>query len=336
MDLHIEAVTIVNPKKPILSIVLQVGGQRERSERCLASLLDQESIEQIEIILIDYGLGSFPPLRGSDHPSVMTIPRPEYEAFGFSRSLGVQKAGAPVVAFIEDHCIVDRGWAAAIVGAHSQDWKAIGGEVYVANSGVGISDAIAVMNYARWLAPARTGIYELLVGHNTAYDRQALLDFEDDLPLMLRCDPVLQWKLREEGHFAYLDDAIKFAHINETEIAPITRGYFLWNRMFAPTRARVFKWSPARRFAWIILSPLIPLVRITKQFAFILINRPSLLRDFLRSIPVQFIAQSVAAAGQTTGLIFGVGDAATSFLHYELNQVRREVHRQNGYFENTR
>ena len=304
-------------------MVLQVGGQRDRSARCLASLLRQENLECVEIILLDYGVDTHPPLEGSEHPVVRSFERPTYEPIGFSRALGVQMAGAPVVAFIEDHCIAHAGWAKEIVEAHRQGWKAIGAEVHIPNAGVGISDAIGVMNYARWLPPARTGVYDLLVGHNTAYDRAILIAFEERLAEMLRCDPVLQWRLQAAGHALFLENNIKIGHINETEIAPIMKGYFLWNRMFAPTRAKIFHWSWIRRGVWVSLSPLIPLVRIMKQFFFILGNRPSLLRQYFHSLPVQLLAHSAAAAGQTVGLLFGIGDAETSFLRYELNQSRR-------------
>ena len=309
--------------QPDLSIILQVGGKRERAAQCLSSLLQQEILDHLEIILLDYEPGSYPPLEGSEHPIVRTINRPAYEPIGLSRAIGVQEANAPVVAFIEDHCIAYAGWAQAIVEAHAQGWMAIGCEVHTANSGIGISDAIALMNYAKWLSPARSGIHDLLVGHNTAYDRNALLEFGDRLALMLRCDPVLQWKLQEEGHALFLDPRIKVGHINETEIAPIVRGYFLWNRVFAPTRASVFHWSSLKRLVWTILTPLIPPVRILKQLIYILRTRPSLIGQYVQSLPVQVIAHYSAAAGQAIGLVLGIGNAEESFLRYELNQSRR-------------
>ena len=59
-----------------------------------------------------------------------------------------------------------------------------------------ISDAIALMNYARWLPPARSGVESLLPGHNVAYDRELLLSFGGRLPELLNCDPLLMWKIQ--------------------------------------------------------------------------------------------------------------------------------------------
>jgi hypothetical protein len=306
-----------------LSVVLQVGGERERAGNCLESLLRQEIIDRMEIILIDYGLDAFPPLPSSDHPAVRLLPRPAYEPFGQSRALGVREATAPVVAFIEDHCVAFSGWAKAIVDVHSQGWIAIGCEMHTGNPGVGISDAIALMNYAHWLPPTRTGVHPLLVGHNAAYDRELLLSFGEQLPDLLRCDPVLQWKLQEMGYELYLDSRIRIAHVNETELGAIALGYFQWNRLFAPTRAAVFHWPILKRMVWFMLSPLIPWTRLVKLFAYALRARRGWMGVYFRSLPVQFIAQSAAAFGQAVGLALGIGNAGTAFLYYELNQVRR-------------
>ncbi len=309
---------------PALSVIVQVGGERQRSTSCLDSLLRQTLIQQMEILVVDYGLADHSPLVGSDHPSVKLIPRANYESLGRSRAMAVQIARAQIIAFIEEHCVALDGWAEAIRAAHASGWKAIGGEVHSANPGVGISDSIGLMNYWRWLPPAREGLHDLLVGHNTAYDRETLLKLDRPLEELLRCDPVIQWHLQELGIDLYLSSSIKLSHINETEISSIVRGYFLWNRMFAPTRAAVFQWSALKRTIWVLFSPLIAPVRIFKQFRDILNHRPHYLGTFFISMPVQLIAHTAAAAGQAVGLIFGMGDAETSFLHYELNQVRRE------------
>jgi hypothetical protein len=43
----------------------------------------------------------------------------------------------------------------------------------------------------------------------------------------------------------------------------------------------------------------------------------------MRSLYVQVLAHTAAAAGQVIGLVIGIGQSETLFLHYELNQARR-------------
>lgn len=306
-----------------LSVVLQAGGQRDRASECLASLLKQSVIDRMQILVLDYGLGIHPPLPGSDHSVVEVIQRDEYEPFSQSRAIGVRKARAPVVAFVEDHVVVFDGWAEAIIESHRQGWKAIGPEVHSGNPGVGISDAIALMNNASWRPPAEEGVHELLAGHNTAYDREVLSSMGLPVEVLLRCDPVLQWLLRDHGYPCYLNPRSKIAHLNETELHAILPGYFHWNRLFAATRAQVFDWPWQQRAYRILATPLVPIVRVLRQLANVRQNNPGLLGQYFKSLPVQLIAHSFAALGQALGFLFGEGQSDEAFLRYELNQVRR-------------
>jgi hypothetical protein len=309
--------------RPSLSVIVQIGAQRKRSVNCLESLFAQDVIDELEILVDDFAPDDALPVEVRGHPSIIYNPRHEYQAIGELKAEAVGSARAPIVAFIEDHCVAQEGWARAIIESHQNGWHAIGGRVINGNPGVGISDLIEVMNYHRWLPPVEAGEQELLVGHNTAYDREALLSYGEALPALIGCDPVLQWQMAKDGYRLYLNPAVRFKHINETEIGSILRGYFLWNRFFAPTRARQFGWSRFRKLAWSLASPLMPFIRVAKISAYLTREKRAYRKAFFRSLPVQLLAHSAAGLGQMIGLLFGAGDAEVEFLRYELNQVRR-------------
>jgi hypothetical protein len=278
----------------------------------------------MEILLLDYGHSRFGPLPGSDHPAVVRLIREGYEPFSESRTVAYRQARAPIVGFLEDHATALPGWAQGIIAAHQQGWKAIGPEVHSDNPGVGISDAVGLMNNIMWRPPAREGTYELLAGHNTAYDKEALASLPFPIEVLLRCDPVLQWLLQEQGHLLYLNPAIKISHLNETEAADIFFGYFSWNRVFAATRAEVFGWSWWYRGLRLLLTPLIPPVRLIKHYRLVRAEHSDLLGLYFRSLHIQLLAHSIAALGQALGFAFGMGGANKSFLEYELKQERRQ------------
>jgi hypothetical protein len=133
---------------------------------------------------------------------------------------------------------------------------------------------------------------------------------------------VLQWTLTGDGHRIWIAPDAKLRHANETDIVSILKGYFMWNRCFAPLRARVFHWSPAKRLTWIVLSPLIPFVRATKLVAYMTRQRPQVIGKVLRYLPTILVIQAGAAAGQAVGLLFGIGGTDVAFLKYEMNQYR--------------
>ena len=308
-----------------LSVVLQIGDRRARAERCLASLLGQELPCGMEILLFDYSAGSHAPIAGADHPMVITTVKDRLEPIGESRAEAVRAARGDIVAFIEEHCVALPSWAGSIVSAHACGWAGVGGEVHTGNPGVGISDLIALMNNSRWLPPAQPREADLMIGHNSSYSRQALLSYHYQLDLLLRCDVVLQWKMKRDGHGLFVDPQVKLSHFNETTIGDIMRGYFLWNRMFAPTRAQVFEWTTARRLLWILLMPLVPAVRTFKLWLQIRRRYANRLGTYFRGLPFIILAQSAGALGQAAGLLFGVGGAETDFLHYELTLDRPEL-----------
>jgi Glycosyl transferase family 2 len=303
-------------------VVLQVGPQRTRAANALRSLIEQEAIDRMEVLLLDYAADEFPPIVGSDHPNVRLLRRDSLEPFGRSRSEAVGMATGRVVAFVEDHCQAHPGWADAVLDAHDRGYHGVGPEVHNGNPGVGISDAVHLINYFRWLPPAVAGETSLIVGHNSSYLRETILAYGEELATLLRCDTVLQWRLAQDGYHLCVSPDVRISHFNETDLPSLFKGSFLWNRMFAPTRAHVFHWSAPKRLAWLILSPLIPFVRSIKLLIEILQRRRNLFWLTVAALPITFAAHSAAAAGQWIGLAAGLGDTEIAFLNYEITRNR--------------
>ena len=139
---------------PSVSVVIVPGNQRERATRSLASVLDQEGIERAEVVLLDAANDGSPPLPRSDEAGVRVFARPQRGTYGELRAEGTRLARAPIVAFLEEHAIGLPGWLAAIEESLATgEYCGASGEVHPLNPGSGISDAVALMNYARWLPP---------------------------------------------------------------------------------------------------------------------------------------------------------------------------------------
>ena len=309
---------------PELSVILLIGKRRARAERALHSLLAQSAIDRMEILLVDYAAGRESPVVGSDHRAVRPIDRRELEPFGRIRAEAVRRSRAPIVAFLEEHCIALPGWADAIIRAHAQGWDGVGPEVHTANPGLGVSDSIALMNYLPWIPPASPGETEILVGNNSSYRRGRLLENDADLDWLMACDPLLQWRLASRGGRLAIDPDVKVAHWNEGRISTISRGYYIWNRIFGPMRAALSVWSPWTLGLRFLLLPAVPLVRAIQLGRLALRRRPSMGREFVRALPTILAAQTAAALGMGVGWILGPGDAETRFLEYELEEDRPE------------
>lgn len=307
---------------PLMSVVIVVGSQRQRAERCLQSILEQNLIDHLEVLVMDCAAPDTPPLVGTDHPIVRVFRLSPQTLDSQAHAQAMRLARAEIVAFIEEHCIAFPGWAEALVKAHGGPWAGVGGEVRSDNRGAGVSDAEALLNYGFWMPPAIAGESQLLPSRNSSYKREVLLNYGDRLEVLLRCETVLQRMLRKEGYRLFVAPDAKIAHIDDTTLASMVKGYYLFHRCLAATRAQVFNWSKAKRVTWVALIPLYPFVRIFLLFVFLVRRHPRLLALFFRGLPAILAAQFYAAWGQAMGLILGMGDAELLFSIFARDEQR--------------
>jgi hypothetical protein len=300
-----------------LTVILIAGRLRERAAGALRSVLAQDCMAEVEVLLVDLEGNDWPP-----HPSLRVIRMPADTTYSAARLRGIHEAQAPVVAFLEEHCRVHAGWAAALIRAHEGPYAAVGAEVHNGNPEVRLSRTIALMNYNPFLPPAVRREVPLLPGHNSSFKRDVLLSYGDDLEMLLRAEVCLYIRMHGDGHRMLLEPAAKFEHLNETRLGSIARGYFLWHRCYGPIRARVFRWSFARRLLYVVATPLIPFYYLGRLTLVLAKTRPRLIAQAWLAAPEILFAQLASAAGQAVGLVFGMGDAEQRFTSYELNEPR--------------
>ena len=308
--------------KPDLAVVLVVGERRERAVRALASLLAQSAIERMEVLLYDLGPDGAPPIDGSDHPAVRTIRLPPGTLFSAAKAHGVRAASAPVVAFVEEHTRVHDGWAEALIKAHRGPWAGVGAEVHNANPTAPLSRLLELLNYHPWLPPAPRAEFAILPGHNSSFKRDLLLAYGEELEDLLRAELVLHQRLHRDGHRLLVEPTVRFEHLNETTLASAARGRFLWNRLYGPMRARIFRWSLGRRLFYVAATPLIPFYSLARIGLSLGRRRPDLLPRVALASPLLLLVQLISACGHSAGLLFGMSDAEVRFTWFEMNEYR--------------
>ena len=309
---------------PELSVVIVVGDERTRGglERTMQSLRAQASFAQMEVVIIDCSAQGTPPLTGSDHPNVRTLKLPrETTTMAQARVEGVRQSKAPIVGFLDEHSFAMAGWAEALIEAHKGPWAGVGGEIYNLSSAVGVADPIYLMGHGRWVPPAKRGEVDLLPSHDTCYKREILLRYRDTLELLIMAEPVLMWKLREDGYRLFLEPDVKSMH--GYTASPLTLvAFYAWSRCFGFARAEVFNWSSVKRWAHAFMIPFIPWVRAFHLFKLLLRQHPQRLWVFFIGLPFILLAQYSAAIGEGVGLIFGKGNAEILFTQTHLRGLR--------------
>jgi hypothetical protein len=266
--------------EPKITVSIMIADGREHIGRCLASVLAQDGIEEAEVLLLDLSHNKYPPLPGSDHPSVRLVKIDEEMTDGKLRAYSAINARGEIIAYLEDHATVIPGWLKALGRDFALGYAAVGGVPGDLNPGAGISDAVAMMNFLPWRRVNQPTEFNLLPGHDSAYRREVLLAFGDELPALLSSEVLLCWQIRARGHKMLVDPAAQFMHMNEEELGMIIEGYYYWNLLFGESRAHIYHWSLIRRIAQALAIPLVPFVRLFKILVILIKNDHSSLPVF--------------------------------------------------------
>jgi hypothetical protein len=306
---------------PDLSVILVAPYGFAPMRRLVRYLAEQTARDRIEIVLVAPSLRelaldetALAPFWGHRVVEVGPI-----TALNTPRAAGVRAARAPIVALTEDHCFPAPDWGEALLRAHEGPWAAVGPTVGLANPQRFRAWANYLLQYGPWVQPTRGGEIDDLPGHNSSYKRDLLLAYGDGLPDMLVADTILHWDLRRRGHRLYLETAARVHHVYMTRTGPFVVENYYIGRQFAASRAR--DWPLAKRLAFVLGAPLIPLVRLSRILA--------RMREFgwTRALvpgvlPPLFAGLVVSAAGELMGYALGIGDAAGRTLDLDFRRDR--------------
>ncbi len=306
---------------PELTVAVAVGAQRERATNALASILKQDSIDRIEVLLLDFGK-DLPRLPGADHPMVRTLLMAPFATLSSAREEAVRAARAGVIAFLEEHALAKPGWATALVNAHRGPFAAVGGGVHNGNPESLISRVTMLMNYLPFLPPSKPHEARYLPGNNSSFKRDLLLSYGPELRDLLAVEMALYERLVRDGHRLFSSPDAQWEHLQQTTLSDTARAHYLYHRMYGPVRARAFGWTRARRLVYVLATPAIPFVYVVRLLASVARTRRDLLGLALRGIPIVFFAQLATAIGQMAGLLWGAEGIERQFTDFELTAKR--------------
>ena len=307
---------------PALSIILITPDRFDTIRTTVRHLSAQSIVTRLELLIIARSRAALAldEASVSGFLCVRVLEEPDIEKTGAARALGVREARAPVVVFAEDHCFPDPGWATALLAAYAGGHVAVGPVIRNANPDTMVSWADLIIGYGPWLAPGRAECPDQIPGHNSSYDRAALLEYGDRLVEMMDAETVLQWDLRSRGRTLYLEPAATAAHTNFSRWSIWLPALFHHGRVFAAVRAA--EWPLAKRIAFALASPLIPLVRFARGVT--QARRAGLDSSLIaRVIPTMLFGLSVDGLGQMVGYAAGAGTSRERLGLFEFHRVDR-------------
>jgi hypothetical protein len=308
-----------------LSVVMVVGACRKRAQHALEKLCAQMPLDALEIVVVDIASAALPDLSVPAGAPVSVVAARGLEHWGEARRLGLERSSAPIIAFIEEHCFTEPGWAAALMEAHKGPWASVGYAFRNANPDSYVSQSAMITDYGLWLDPVPRGRVWWLAGNNVSYKREALLSLGDRLPGALATDFVAHETFRQRGLPMFVESGALARHMNFTTVRETAITNYVWCRAMAARRADSAPWSRSRRIAQALMTPATaPLFRVTR-LARTLGGERGLWRQFVAALPVLIVVSVCAGLGEAAGYLLGTGEAEAQLKRWELDVERVPV-----------
>lgn len=308
---------------PLLTVVLIAGNYRERTQRMLRSVLEQDIADQIIIMVYDRAdqpARDLPELNG---PNIV------YEAVGSRSRLGeIQKratlaASTDIIAFIEEHVTVSPGWARESLRRHGEGYTGVTGIFAVGNPRHRWANILFSITYGSYMLSKEAGQTTEIPGDNSSFVRAKLLKFEDELDLLLDTDILVIRRLVAAGEKFYRAGSLTLKHWNEDRFLDGWIALFYWNQMYIRSRVIVEKWSLAHRILRFLSTPLSPFARTLKSYRHAKRNAANM-KQFFAALPASFVFHIGSAAGMAAGLLFGYQDSRWKFADCETSAQRAD------------
>ncbi len=307
-----------------LSVVL-VADHMAKIEGVLQALDRQTARHKVEVVVVlpsveaatadSSRLAHFGAHRIVPVASIMPMPH--------ARAAGVRATTSPVIFIGETHSYPHPDFAEALIAAHEGPWDIIVPGLENANPANARSWSSFLLDYGYWLSSLSASEVPSGPTWNASYKRHVLMELDDRLDGALSSGDELPMALRERKRRFYFAPDAKISHVNLE-----SRGWmderFLSGLVVGANRGK--RWSPARRMAYFLASPLIPFVLIYR-------NRDSMKsliakRRLPRGSVLAVVAGSIVRTfGEATGYLRGIGaESEARMEEYELNKVDYVAH----------
>jgi hypothetical protein len=315
---------MIDARTPEMSVVLVAPDGFESVRETISHLKAQSVRDQLEVVFVAPSAVALAldPAEVKVFHSHRVVEIGGVSSTGAARAAGVGGASAPVVAFAEEHCYPEPGWAQALVARHAEGWAAVAPAVSNANPKTATSRANFLLSFAPWAEGAAAGEVERLPWHNTSYKRALLVGYGDALGALLEAEGLLQADLRGKDRRLYFEPAARARHLNISRLSSYLGEQFYAGRRYAAALTRFERATLPRRLARACAAPLAVPARLSNTLREA--RRTGRRREQLTRAIVPLIAGLAAhAAGEALGHALGAGHSYRRSSEFEFRHAER-------------
>lgn len=301
---------------PLLTVVVIAGNNRERTQRMLRSVLEQDIAEKIVIRVFDRADKPARELPELNRSNIAYEPVDKRTTLGELRARATRSASAEVIAFVEEHVVVPPGWARESLRRHNEGYAGVSGILAAGNPHHRWARIVFSVTYGSYTLPTRGGDATEIPGANSSFIRSKLLNVGDDLELLLGSDILLIRRLRAKGEKLYRAANLPLKHWNDIEFRDAWVALFYSGQIYICNRLTLERWSLMRRALCLAVTPLVPFVRVFRNYKHGERNGADV-KQFVADLPALLLFHAASAAGMAAGLLFGYQNSERKFADCE-------------------
>ena len=279
-----------------------IGANNARASigECLTALESQRNSPEVEIIVMDNSTDGTADIINKQFLNLKLIRSPESRFIPELWEIGINQSVGEIIAITTAHCVPEKNWIEEILRAHESPQVGIGGAIENDGSAGLIEWAIYFCRYSPYMLPFAAGTAKEIPGDNASYKRWAL----DRCKHVRRngfWEPFVHAELLKEGLLLLMTPTIVVYHKKSFSLLGFMKQRFWHGRQFGSARASNL--SGIWRVIYILLSPLIPVVflsRITQQ----ILTKRRHIGKFLLSLPILVLFLLSWATGELSGYLW--------------------------------
>jgi GT2 family glycosyltransferase len=271
--------------EPALSVIIVSYNARDTIESCLESLARQVTDRPFEVILVDSSEDGTATLVESAFPEVRVCSFGVRKYCGGARNYGASLARAEIVAFIDADCEANQDWVDEILKAYESPHAAVGGAIANASQASCVGWAAYFCEFSHWMPGTPAQWRDDIAGANMSYQKALIERYDGFIEGTYCSDTEFHWRIRRDGHRLHFRPTIAVSHHSIDRVVRFLTHEFRHGRSFGRVRVRGQGLSAARRAAYALGAPLIP-VKILSKIAVNNLKNRVYWREFVLSLPL--------------------------------------------------
>lgn len=254
---------------------------------CLRSLLAQEGVASLEIIVVDSsGDGTAARLR-EEFPAVTVIELPRQTAQSIARNIGIARTQAQLIAITDQDCVAPPDWLRRFMAWHAQgEYWAVGGAMGNGTPDNAVGTASYLIEFNEFLPSGAARLVDMIPHCNICFRREVFTTIGPFIEAPSGAEDLLyNFLIRQKGGKILFDPNLVVTHLNRTDFPAFLRHQWLLG--FGSAAARRTDALNGQIFVrYRLLAYALPVVRLLRTTGRLLAHHRSELLRYLQLLPL--------------------------------------------------